>query len=207
GPLLLLDRRAMSLIVRDELWQRLLRAVEEQVIAELALPLWDLGVGSDVCRIDYRRVQPRLHRMVKEDAIERGAGVGRDAKGDVAYTQDGQYARQRRLDAADALQCLEGAVAQLLLPRRHWEGQRVEEQRLGVETVLLSGDIVHPFGDGELLLRRPRHALLVNRQGHHCRAVLARQWQHRIHSLPPVLQVDRVDDCAAWIRLQRSLDD
>ncbi len=37
--------------------------------------------------------------------------------------------------------------------------------------------------------------------------MLARQRQHRVHLLPPILQVDRVEHRAPWIRLQRGLHD
>ncbi len=97
------------------------------------------------------------------------------------------------------------AIAQLFLSGGHGEGQRVEEQRLGGQPILVGGDLVDAFGDLDLALDRLRHALLVNGQRHHRRAMLARQRQHRIDALPPVFQVDRVDDGAARIGLQRGL--
>ena len=109
-----------------------------------------------------------------------GARVRRHAEGDVADAQDGQHAGQLGLDAADALQRLQRAVAQLFLPGGDREGQRVEEQRLRRQAVLVDGDVEDALGDGDLLLDGLGHALLVNRQRDHRRAVLARQRQHRV---------------------------
>ncbi len=78
---------------------------------DLALVVGNLGVGGDVRGIDDGGVESSLHRVVEEDAVEDGARVLGDAEGDVADAEDGQHAGQLGLDAADALQRLQRAVA------------------------------------------------------------------------------------------------
>src|SRR5918998_1329006 len=53
----------------DSKWalKRVLAAVEDEVVGELALLVGDLGVGGDVIRVDHRQVQPSLDAVVQED--------------------------------------------------------------------------------------------------------------------------------------------
>ena len=72
--------RPLGLEVRDEALERVLAAVEHQVVGELALGLGNLGVGRDVVGIDHREVQTGLDAVVQEHAVERAARRQADAE-------------------------------------------------------------------------------------------------------------------------------
>ena len=67
---------SLGLEVRDELLERVLGAVEDQVVGQRALELGDLPVGGDVVGVDHRQVEPRLDAVVQEDRVEDRAGAG-----------------------------------------------------------------------------------------------------------------------------------
>ncbi len=73
GAGLLLDL-ALLLEVADEPLERVLAAVEDEVVGQLALVLGDLAVGRDVVRVDHRQVEPGLHAVVEEHRVEHRAG-------------------------------------------------------------------------------------------------------------------------------------
>ena len=54
----------------DEALERVLAAVEDEVVGELALLLGDLAVGRDVVRVDHRQVEPGLDAVVQEDRVQ-----------------------------------------------------------------------------------------------------------------------------------------
>ena len=60
----------LGLEVLDEVLERLVGAVEHEVVGELALGVGDLAVGRDVVRVDHREVQPGLDAVVQEDGVE-----------------------------------------------------------------------------------------------------------------------------------------
>ena len=70
GDLVGLGLLALGLEVRDEALERVLAAVEDEVVGELALVLGDLAVRRDVVRVDHREVEPGLDAVVQEDRVE-----------------------------------------------------------------------------------------------------------------------------------------
>ena len=64
----------LALEVRDEALERVVAAVEDEVVGELALLLGDLRVRRDVVRVDHREVEPGLHAVVQEDGVEDRCG-------------------------------------------------------------------------------------------------------------------------------------
>jgi hypothetical protein len=74
---------ALGLEVGDEALQRVLAAVEDEVVGQLPLLVRDLAVGGDVVRVDHRQVEPGLDAVVEEDRVEHRAWPRRDAEGDV----------------------------------------------------------------------------------------------------------------------------
>ena len=109
------------------------------------------------------------------------------------------------LDPADALDRLHRRGLPLLVAGGQGEGQCVEDQRLGVEAVLVAGDLLQALGDLDLALRGLRHPDLVDRQRDQRRPVRLRQRDHLVGLLAPGLEVDRVDDRPPGNRLQRRL--
>jgi hypothetical protein len=86
------------------------------------------------------------------------------------------------------------------------ERECVEDQQLGCEAKLTRRHLVDASRHLQLALRGLGHALLVDGQRDHRGAVAHHQWHDRIDSFAAVLEVDRVDDRAAGIRLERRLD-
>ena len=78
---------ALGLEVGDEQLERVLAAVEDEVVGQRALGLGDLAVRGDVVGVDHREVEPRLHAVVQEDRVEDRAGRRRHAEGDVRDAQ------------------------------------------------------------------------------------------------------------------------
>jgi len=65
---------ALGLEVGDEALERVVPAVEHEVVGQLALGVVDLCVRRDVVRVDHREVQPGLHAVVQEDGVQDRAG-------------------------------------------------------------------------------------------------------------------------------------
>jgi hypothetical protein len=114
--------------------------------------------------------------------------------------------RTARFDPTDALDRLHRGGPPLLVTGGEGEGEQVEDQRLGVEAVLLAGDVADAFGDLDLAFCRLRHSDLVDRQRDQSGAVGLGQGDHHVGLVAAGLEVDRVDDRAAGDLLQRGLD-
>ena len=68
--------RALGLEVGDQPLERIRPAVEDEIVGELALELRDLRVRRDVVRVDHREVEPGLHAVVQEHAVDRPTRAG-----------------------------------------------------------------------------------------------------------------------------------
>ncbi len=66
--------RPVLLEVGDEAGQRVVAAVEDQIVGQCPLFLVDLGVGDHVGRVDDRHVEAGLDAVVEKDRVERRAG-------------------------------------------------------------------------------------------------------------------------------------
>ena len=154
----------LALEVRDEALERVLAAVVDEVVGERALGLVDLRVRGDVVRVDHREVEAGLDAVVQEDGVEDAARGQADAERDVRDAERREHAGQLLLDQADALDRLDRGRAPLLVAGGQREGERVEDQQLRVEPVLLADELVDPLRDLELALARLGHPDLVDRQ-------------------------------------------
>ncbi len=67
---------ALGLEMIDEALERVLAAIEHEVVGELALALGDLAVGGDVVGVDHRQVEPRVDAVVQEHRVQHGARAG-----------------------------------------------------------------------------------------------------------------------------------
>ena len=149
----------------DEALERVLAAVEDEVVGELALVLGDLAVGRDVVRVDHREVQPGLDAVVQEDGVQDArARAAPMPKETLETPSEVLTPGQLGLDQADALDRLDRGRLPLVVAGGEREGQRVEDQQLGVEPVLVADELVDALGDLELALARLGHADLVDRQ-------------------------------------------
>ena len=196
----------LRLEVLDEVLERLVGAVEHEVVGELALGVGDLAVGRDVVRVDHREVQPGLDAVVQEDGVQDRARRHADAEGDVGDAERGLDAGQLGLDQPDALDRLDGGRLPLVVAGGQREGQRVEDQRLGLEAVLVADELLDALGDLELALARLGHADLVDRQRDQRGAVRLDDRDDAVELVAAGLEVDRVDDRAAGDLVERGLD-
>src|SRR3954447_370741 len=186
------SRRGVGLEVGDEALERVVAAAEDQVVGELALLGGDLAVGRDVVRVDHRQVQPGLDAVVQEDGVEDGAGAGGGAERDVRDAQRGPDARQRLLDAADALDRLDRGRLPLVVAGREREGEDVEDQQLAVEAVGVA-QLRDALRDLDLAIGGLRHADLVDRERNQRGAVLDGERRDDVELRRAGLEVDGVD--------------
>ena len=190
----------------DEALERVLAPVEHEVVGELALLLGDLRVGGDVVGVDHRQVEAGLDAVMQEHAVEGPARRQSDAEADVGDAERGLHAGDLGLDAADPLDRLDRRGPPLLVAGGQRERQAVEDQRLGIEAVLVAAQLLDPLGDLELALRGLGHPDLVDRQRDQRRAVGLGQRDDAVELVAAGLEVDRVDDRAAGDLLERGLD-
>ena len=186
--------------------ERVLSPIEDQVVGELALLGVDLRVRRDVCRVDDRHIQPRLHAVMEEHGIEHGPRMGSKPEGNVGDSEARQDAGQLGLDARQPFDRVDCRPAELRIAGRERERQRVEHKIGGIEAVFADADPMDPARDLELPLRRLGHPLLVDRQRDQDRPVEHRERNHLIDPPAPVLEVDRVDDCPPGTALERGPD-
>ncbi len=168
----------------------------------------DLGLGNLVQRINLAvvhdgHVEAVVHRLVQEHAVQHAPRVGVQPERNVADAEHRLRQRQLGLDRLHRLQRLDAGGAIVFLSRRDRQRQRVEDQIHRTNAVLVHRQIVDALGDGQLLLRRQRHAVFVDGQRDHRRAVALGHRQHLRRALLAVFQVDRVDDRLARNALQR----
>ena len=116
------------------------------------------------------------------------------------------HAGQLGLDQADALDRLDRGRLPLVVAGGQREGERVEDQQLGVEAVLVADELVDALRDLELALARLGHADLVDRQRDQRGAVRHGDRDDAVELVAAGLEVDRVDDRAAGDLVERGLD-
>ena len=115
-----------------------------------------------------------------------------------------QHARQLGLDPPNAFDRLTRVVAQVFLTRRDRERQHVEDEASrAAKPCSPHARRVDAAGDLDFAVGRVRHALLVDGHGDHERAVLLGQPEHEVSLLAAALEVERVEDRAARVGLQR----
>ncbi len=145
---------------------------------------------------------PACDRVVEEDRVERGAGVGGHAEAQVAHAQRGEAAGDALLHQPDALDRFHGGAAQLGLAGSNGEGQHVEDQRLGRHAILVLRDLRDALCHLQLALGGVGHALLVDRHRYGGRAIARHQRHHPVDLVAaPALERERVDDRAAGVDL------
>ncbi len=100
------------------------------------------GVALELLGVDDRHVEAGLHAVVEEDRVQHLAAGRRQAEGDVGDAEDGLAARQLLLDQADALDRLDAGADVVLVAGADREDQRVEEDVLRRDAVLLGQQLV-----------------------------------------------------------------
>ena len=203
------DRRLLLAEMRGKGGDRVLAAPEDQVLGQPFLVRGDRGVARQLLGVDDRQVEPGLNAQVEEDRVEDLAAGRRQAERDVADAENGLAGRQGALDRRHAGYRLLAGADVVPVAGAEREHQRVEDQVLGRQPVLLGQQCETPLRDGELPLPADGHALLwvfVDAADHHGRAVAPEQRHDPGEALLAVFQVDRVDDGLALRAFQRGAD-
>ncbi len=189
----------------DHLLQRIRAAVEDQIFSQFPLVSRNFPERHNVRWVNDGEIKPRLDAVVEKNGVDDLAGGRIDTERNIRHAQHRQNARERFFDQADAFDRFDCRVHELRIAGRQWERQRIEDQILRRQPIFLRDDIVNHGGDFDLALARFGHALFIDRQRYHCRAVSHRQRHHRFNLAAAIFHIDGVDDGAPWILLQRIL--
>jgi hypothetical protein len=205
---LLLARLRLA-VARRELRDRIVAAIPQEVLGEVAVFLRDRGIALELLGVHDREVEPRLRAVIEEHGVEHLAAGFRQAEGHVRDAEDRLGLRERILDQPDAFDRLDRAADVLLVAGRARERERIPEDVLARDAVLLRHQLVRALRHRELAFARDGHALflvLVDRAAHDRGAEPSRERQHGLEALFAVLEVDRVDDRLALRVGERALD-
>ena len=196
---------ALGLEVGDEALERVLAAVEHEVVGELALLLGDLRVRRDVVRVDHRQVEPGLDAVVQEHASSARARRRRDAERHVGHAE-------RRLDAGiSALIARIPSIVSTALGRH--SSSPVVSVKVRQSKISASGSRPCSSQHSSVIRRATsslRSAVLAIPTSSIVSAISAAPWAARaarpVELVAPGLEVDRVDDRSARDLLERGLD-
>ena len=145
--------------------------------------------------------------LLQEDAVEYLPRMRGQPERDVADAQDRMYTRQSAFYSGERLQSGRSGPAQAFVAAAEGEGERVEDQILGVQPVLLRGEPVDPFGYREFFFTAAGHSLFIYSQANQGCSVPFGQRKHRSGRLFAVLEIDGVDQGPAAEQLEGRLDD
>ena len=183
--------------------------VHHRTLHDPARLLGDGRVGGHGGRVEDRHVEADARGVVEEDGVhdladgvvaaEREREVG-DAAGEVDQ-------RVLRLDLRDRVDEVPCVRVVLLHAGGDGEHVQVEDDVLGQEADLADEEVVAPQRDLDLLLRRRRLPVLVERHDDDRRAVLLADLRALDEVRLALLQADRVDEALALHELQTGLDD
>ncbi len=101
NPGIVLVRLRFVLLKVGDVTRQCIWPVVNQVIGKLALLGINFRVGGYMRWVDDGEIKPGFDGMIQENAIEDGAGMRFQAKGDVAHTEDRQHAGEFCFDALD----------------------------------------------------------------------------------------------------------
>ena len=189
-----LQRIAVRLVAENQLARQIhffLRNLVQRI---------NLGVVHD------GHIEAVVHRLVHEDRIQNPPRISIQPKRNIADAQNRLNVGQFFLDPLDCLQRLDSGAAVLILAGRNRQSQRIENQIRPVQPILLRSQIEDAMRDRHLLLRGQRHAVFVDGQRNHRRAVALRHRQNFRRPLLAIFQIDRIDDRPPGNALQRLFD-
>ncbi len=123
---------------------RVVAAPEDQVLGQPPLLLGDGGVALELLGVDDREVEAGAHAVVEEDGVQDLAPGAREAEGHVRDAEDRLRAREGVLDQAHALHRLRARADVVLVAGADREDERVEDDVLLGDAVLLGQEPVAP---------------------------------------------------------------
>ena len=182
--------------------------VEQQVLRQPPLLLRNRREPLQLLRVHDRQVQPGLRAVVQEDRVHHFSRAAPAVRTRCSKSPASSAYRQRFLDQPNAFDRLHRAADVVGVARGARKHQRVEDDILRRNPVLLRQQLVRPLRHRQLALARERLRLqlvLVDAAHHQRRAVVVRDRHHVLELLLAVFQVDRVDDALPLAVGQRQL--
>ena len=170
---------------------------EDQVFGQAELLLRDAGVALQLFGVDDGVGEAGLDAVVEEDRIEDLAPRRGEAEGDVGDAEDGAAPGEGLGYEPDPFDGLHRRADVVFVAAPHREDQRVEDQVLGPQPVLVDEEVVGAPGHGQFPVAGHRHAVLlvlVDAPHHHGPAVAPEQVGGLGEPLLAILQVDGVED-------------
>ena len=119
--------------------QRIARGLvaEDQLARKFDLFLRNLVQGINLRVIHDGHIEPMIDRFMHENGIQHAPRIGVEAERNIAHTQNGFDVRQLLLDPLDGLERLHACGTVFLLARRNGQGQSVENEIGGIQSVFL----------------------------------------------------------------------
>ena len=182
-------------------------AVEDEIFHDLDFGGGNEVQGPDLADVDDGAGHAGPDRVIEEDGVEDRAGGGVEAEGDVGQAEDDLNVGEGVADQLDAFQRPLAELAVILVASGDGEGERVDQQIGLGQAVAVAGKLDEAAGDGELGFGGFGHALLVDGEGDHGGTELTGEDEAIGCGGLAVLEVDRVDDRLAAVKLQRGFED
>ena len=137
--LALLDERLDLLFaeVGGECGDRIVAAPPDQILGEAPLFLGDRDVALQLLGVDDRKIESGLHAVIEHHRVQHLAPRFRQSEGNVGHAEDRLAARQRCLDQPDAFDRFDGRADVVAIAGADRKDQRVEDDVLGLDAVLL----------------------------------------------------------------------
>ncbi len=171
--------------------------VVDEVEADPSGLLVDARERQDLRGVHDRRVEAGPGALVQVDAVEHLAGGGVQSERDVGEPEDRAHARQLGLDAPDRLDRLDAVAARLDHARRERQGQGVDEDVRGAQSVARHREVGDVPRRADLPVRGAGLTLFVDARRHDRRAELGREAEKAVEARArsvALFEVDRVED-------------
>ena len=172
-------------------------SVVDEIETDLAVGGVDLVQRSDPAGVDDRGVEARGDALVEEHRVQHAAGRRCETEGDVRDAEHRVDTRELSFDGADRLDGLDAVPPAFFHAGRQGQGEGVEEEILGCESVTPDGEVADRAGRGELPRGGAGLPLLVDARADDRGAVFRRERQEGVEPRTrtvAVLEVHRVKE-------------
>ena len=179
--------------------------VEDDVATQRDVLGLDAGERKDLAGVNDCGIEPCLHAFVEEHTVQHLARSRVDSETHVGKSHHREGSGNLLLDASDALDALDAIATKIGVSGGEWEGEWVEDEVAGGQSVSLRCDLVQSMGDLHLPLHVACLPTLVDEQADHRCAVVASKREDAVHSTAgffAVLQVGAVQDASPTRQLQ-----
>jgi len=180
------------------------RLVEDDVATQREVLGLDARERKNLAGVHDGRVEPDLHALVQEHAVQHLPRSGVDAEAHVRKPHHRERTRDLCLDTPNRFDALDAVAAQVGVAGGEREGEGVEDEVARREAIALGGDLVQAVGDLHLPLHIAGLATFVDQETNDGGAIIARQGEHAVHAVAgffAVFEVCAVQDATATSEL------